>query len=87
MPPSVAHSFLRVRKNEEFSSKLKCKTHGVHVPVQVARVYIHNTPEGTEYLLPLPVCPTWFPVSSIDLDSGSANDKRLHATGREIGRR
>lgn len=49
MPPSVAHSFLRVRKNEEFSSKLKCRTHGVHVPVQVARVYIHNTPEGICY--------------------------------------
>lgn len=36
-----------VRKNEEFSSKLKGKTHGV--PVQVARVYIHSIPEGICY--------------------------------------
>lgn len=73
-----------VRKNEEFSSRLKGKTDGVHVPLQLLRSKSLYPKHSGGYLLPLPVCPTWFPFSSIDLSSGSADYKRLQATGREI---
>lgn len=70
-----------VRKTEEFSSRLKGKTDGVRL--QVARVYIHNTPDGICYRF-LYVRLDSLPFSSIDLYSGSADYKRLQATGREI---
>lgn len=52
-----------VRKNKEFSSKLKGKTDGV--PMQVGRAYVHNTPEGLSYRI-LSVR-LGFPPSRIDL--------------------
>lgn len=57
-----------VRKHKEISSKVKGNADG---PLQVRRVYVHNTPDG----------PIWFPFSSIDLDRGGANGTRLYATG------